>query len=165
MLYLLDSSAVLNDFGFEFSPEHKYVTTSLAVSEFKDLRSRHLMENALQQKLLSIEESCKECQESINETTSKKGFNKLSKTDLSLLALALDLKKQGKKFILITDDYSIQNFAKILEIPFESAMRGEISKTIAFSLSCPSCGKTFPASSKQQKCPVCGSNLKRKRLE
>ena len=132
MLYLLDSSAVLNDFGFEFSPGHNYITTSLAVSEFKDLRSRHLMENALQQNLLSIEEPEKESLQSVNEAVSKKGFNKLSKTDISLLALALDLKKQGKKFILVTDDFSIQNFAKILEIPFESAMRGEIGKTISF---------------------------------
>ncbi len=165
MLYLLDSSAVLNDFGFEFLPAHKYVTTQLAVAEFKDLRSRHLMENALQQNLLSIEEPCKESLQRVNEVVSKKGFNKLSKTDFSLLALGLDLKKQGKKFILITDDYSIQNFAKILEIPFESAMRGEIGKTIAFSISCPSCGKTFPAGSKERKCSVCGSLLKRKRLE
>jgi len=163
MLYLLDSSAVLNDFGFEFSPEHNYITTSLAVSEFKDLRSRHLMENALQQNLLLIEEPEKESLQSVNETVSKKGFNKLSKTDLSLLALALDLKKQGKKFILITDDFSIQNFAKILEIPFESAMRGEISKTIAFSISCSSCGKTMPAGSKKKKCPVWESSLKRKK--
>lgn len=163
MLYLIDSSAVLNDFGFEFVPGHKYLTTPLAVGEFRDLRSRHLMENALRQNLLSIEESGKESLESIRESTSKKGFTKLSKTDLSILALALDLKKQGKKFILITDDYSIQNFAKILEIPFESAMRGEISKEISFSLSCPSCGKTMPSNSKERKCPVCGSRLKRKK--
>ena len=163
MLYLIDSSAVLNDFGFEFVPGHKYITTQLAVGEFRDLRSRHLMENALRQKLLSIEEPCKESLKSINETTSKKGFSKLSKTDLSILALAIDLKKQGKKFTLITDDYSIQNFAKILEIPFESAMRGEIGKTIAFSLSCPSCGKNMASNSKERKCPVCGSFLKRKK--
>ena len=163
MLYLLDSSAVLNDFGFEFSKEHRYISTSLAIGEFKDLRSRHLMENALQQGLLSIEEPGEESQKSVKEITSKKGFSKLSKTDLSILALALDLKKQGKKFTLITDDYSIQNFAKILEIPFESAMRGEISKEISFSLSCPSCSKTMPSSSKERKCPVCGSALKRKR--
>ncbi len=163
MLYLIDSSAVLNDFGFEFLPEHKYVTTQLAIAEFKDLRSRHLMENALQQNLLSIEESSKESLQSVTEEVSKKGFNKLSKTDFSILALALDLKKQDKKFLLITDDYSIQNFAKILEISFESAMRGEIGKTIAFSLSCPSCGKTLPSGSKEQKCPVCGSSLNRKK--
>ncbi len=132
MFYLIDSSAVLNDFGFEFAPEHEYITTSLAVREFKDLRSRHLMENALQQNLLSIEEPSKESLLAINKKVSEKGFTKLSKTDLSILALALDLKKQGKKFILITDDYSIQNFAKILEIPFESAMRGEINKEISF---------------------------------
>ncbi len=163
MFYLIDSSAVLNDFGFEFSPKNKYITTRLAVSEFRDLRSRHLMENALQQKLLSIEEPSKESQLRVNKAVSKKGFTKLSKTDLSILALAIDLKEQGKKFILITDDYSIQNFAKVFEIQFESAMRGEISKEISFFLSCPSCSKKMPSNSKERKCPVCGSNLKRKK--
>jgi len=123
------------------------------------------MENALRQSVLSIAEPKKQTLNYAGDLVAEKGFTRLSKPDLSLIALAIDLKKQGKKFILITDDYSIQNFAKILEIPFESAMRGEISKTITFSISCPSCGKTLPASSKERKCPDCGSRLRRKMLE
>jgi rRNA maturation endonuclease Nob1 len=132
MLYLLDSSAVLNDFGFEFREGERYVTTALAIEEFRDLRSRHLAENALQHGLLKILEPEKESLGLAEKTVSEKGFTRLSKTDLSILALGLDLKKQAKKFVLVTDDYSIQNFCSLLKIPFEPVIRGRISKEISF---------------------------------
>ncbi len=165
MLYLIDSSAVLNDFGFEFRPEHKYITTPLIINEFRDMRSRNLMENALQQGLLSIGDPKKETINYVEDTVAEKGFTRLSRPDLSLIALALDLKKQAREFLLVTDDFSIQNFCSVLEIPFQDAIRGKIEKEISFSLECTACKKTLEMSSKARKCPVCGSNLKRKRLE
>ncbi len=165
MLYLLDSSAVLNDFGFQFSPEHNYITTPLVIDEFKDMRSRHLMENALQHGLLRIQESKQKTIDYVEEKVAEKGFTRLSKPDLSLIALGLDLKKHGKKLLLVSDDYSVQNFCSLLKIPFQDAMRGKISQEISFSLLCPACGKAFPVSSREKKCPVCGSFLRRKRQE
>jgi len=164
MLYLIDSSAVLNDFGFEFREGQNYVTTPLAINEFKDMRSRHLMENALQQRALSIEEPTAASLRYVEETALSKGFQRLSKTDLSLIALALDFKKQGRKFVLLSDDYSIQNFCSFFKIPFKGVIRGEISSEISFSLECSGCGKAMPANSKAKKCPDCGSPLKRKKL-
>lgn len=166
MLFLIDSSAVLNDFSFEFKPEHAYITTPIVIGEFRDMRSRLLMENALSQGILSIQEPEKETLEQVESLVRSKGFDRLSKADLSLLALALDLKKQGKEFILITDDYSIQNFAKMLKIHFEAAMRGKIEAVIGFSLFCTGCGKkTFFPDSNAKKCPDCGSSLRRKKQE
>ncbi len=132
MLYLLDSSAVLNDFGFEFKPGQKYVTTPLAIAEFRDLRSRHLAENALHQGLLKILEPGPKSLELAKKRVGEKGFTKLSKTDLSILALGLDLKNQGKRFMLITDDYSIQNFCSLFQVPFEPVIRGRISGEKSF---------------------------------
>lgn len=179
MLFLIDSSAVLNDFGFEFSPGHRYVTTSLVIGEFRDMRSRHLMENALQQGLLSIAEPKQETINYVEDLVASKGFSRLSRPDISLLALGLDFKKQGKEFELVTDDYSIQNFCSLLKIPFQGAIRGEIKGEISFSLECPACGKPLPQKSlgkkvsgktlkillKAKKCPDCGAPLKKKRTE
>lgn len=163
MLYLLDSSAVLNDFSFQFKEEHSYITTPLALDEFLDLRSRHLAENALQNGLLKIKEPSNESIELIKKAVAEKGFSRLSKTDISLLGLAIDLKEQKKKFKLVSDDYSIQNFCKLLKLPFESVIRGRIKETIAFKLKCPACGKTVKKGQKAQKCSVCGSRLVRVR--
>jgi UPF0271 protein len=165
MFYLIDSSAILNDFGFSFSEENSYITTPLVIDEFRDVRSRHLMENALQQGLLRIVEPKKESTSYVEEAVEGKGFSRLSKADISLIALALDLKKQGKQFLLLSDDYSIQNFCSLLKIPFEPVIRGKIGKEISFSLVCSGCGKLFPVNSKEKKCSVCGSFLRRKRQE
>ncbi len=162
MLYLIDSSAVLNDFSFEFKPDQKYITSPLVIDEFKDVRSRHLMENALQQGLLSIGDPSGKNLNYVEDLIAKKGFNKLSKPDISLLALALDLKAEEKEFLLITDDFSIQNFCKTLEIAFEGVMRGKISREITFSVKCSACGKSFETGFKGEKCPDCGSPIRRK---
>ena len=163
MLYVIDSSAVLNDFGFQFLEGNSYVTTALVINEFKDLRSRHLMENALKIGLLSISEPKPETLDAVNKLVAKKGFTKLSKPDLSLIALGLDLRNANKKFILISDDYSIQNFCKVLKIPFESVIRGKIENEIAFSRKCSSCGSQIPPNSPQNFCPDCGFKTNEKK--
>ena len=159
MLLLLDSSAVLNDFSFQFNPKDECITTPLAFDELHDLRSRHLAENALQNGLLKIIEPGAESIKLVEKAVAEKGFSRLSKTDISLLALGLGLKGEKKKFKLVTDDYSIQNFCKLLKIPFESVIRGRIKETIAFTLKCPACGKTLKSGQKAKKCSVCGSRL------
>jgi rRNA maturation endonuclease Nob1 len=165
MLFLLDSSAVLNDFSFQFKEEHSYITTPLAFDELRDLRSRHLALNALQNGLLKIKEPGAESIKLVEKKVAEKGFSRLSKTDISLLALGLDLKKEKKKFRLVSDDYSIQNFCKLFKIPFESVIRGRIKETIAFALKCPACGKMVKKGQKGKKCPVCGSPLKQAKIK
>lgn len=162
MLYVLDSSAVLNDFGFEFSQGDSYVTTDLVFSEFRDMRSRHLVDNALTRGLLSIGVVEKENLNYVEDLVVEKGFNKLSGADKSILALAFGLKKDNKEFLLITDDFSIQNFCSLMEIPFEGVMRGKIGQKKAFALICSACKKAFPTDFSGKKCDVCGSNLARK---
>lgn len=162
MLYVLDSSAVLNDFGFEFSAEDSYVTTGLVLAEFRDLRSRHLVDNALKNGLLSVVEPEKQNTNYVEEFVAGKGFDKLSLADKSILSLGFSLKKQGKDFLLITDDFSIQNFCSLMEIPFEGVLRGEIGQKKAFSIFCPGCKKAFSPGFSGRKCDVCGSLLARK---
>ena len=182
MLFLLDSSAVLNDFGFSFSQQDTYMTTPLVFAELLDMRSRHLAENALQQGLLRLAEPSPESLESAKKKIYEKGFTRLSAADISLLALGLGKKKEKQKFVLVTDDYSIQNFCRLLGLPFESVIRGRISKPISFRLFCPGCGFT-PAqgpkergktpcfqdlpgpAGKAKRCPACGTPMKGKKAE
>jgi rRNA maturation endonuclease Nob1 len=163
MIFLIDSSAVLNDFGFEFSQKQPCLTTPLVVDELRDMRSRHLAENALQSGLLLLREPSEKSLESAKELTAKKGFSRLSAPDISLLALALDLQAEKKRFLLVTDDYSIQNFCSLLGMRFEGVIRGKIKAPIAFSLECHGCGQPPQKALKGGKCPVCGTLLKKVR--
>lgn len=159
MIQLLDSAAVMNNPGFSFSSEHCFITAPAIVDEFKDMRSRNLADNALRNGLLILQEPSNESAGKIRQLAEKHGFSRLSKADVSLLALALDLKKQRKKFVLLTDDYSVQNFCKLLKIKFDSVIRGKIEKTISFKKLCRGCGRQFPTNFPKKNCPDCGAEI------
>lgn len=87
---------------------------------------------------------------------------KLSETDMQLLSLALELKEQGYTPQIVTDDYSIQNVAKQLDIEFSALATLGIKRQLEWIRYCPACYKQYPADSKFKECQVCGTELKRK---
>ncbi|GEM_PF-159457 len=159
-LILLDSSAILNDYGFCFDPKRNYAMTSRIATELKDLRSRMMVDNALMLRLLSITDPCPLSLQWINDFVAKKGFEKLSAADLSLLALARELRANKEKIVLVSDDYSIQNMCKELKIPFKSVIQGRIKETIVFNKRCPACGKKYARNYRGRECENCGTQLR-----
>ncbi|MDH7557274.1 MAG: ribonuclease VapC [Candidatus Bathyarchaeota archaeon] len=88
----------------------------------------------------------------------------LSDADLQVLALALELKSQGCTPLVATDDYSIQNVANQMGIPFASLATFGIRFRLQWIRYCPACHKRYPANYKYGKCEICGTELKRKPL-
>jgi UPF0271 protein len=88
----------------------------------------------------------------------------LSEADLQVLALALELKARGCSPLIATDDYSIQNVAKQVEIAFAPLATFGIRRRLQWLRYCPACHKTYAASYRSSKCEVCGTQLKRKPL-
>ncbi len=86
----------------------------------------------------------------------------LSKTDLQVLALALDFKAKGFTPQIVTDDYSIQNVATQMEIDFVSLATFGISRLLEWMRYCPACHREYPADYNSKECTVCGTALKRK---
>ena len=86
----------------------------------------------------------------------------LSKTDIELLAIASELKAEGCKPQIITDDYSIQNVAAQLGIEFVPLATFGISRLLEWIRYCPACHRKYPADYKSTTCEVCGTDLKRK---
>lgn len=89
----------------------------------------------------------------------------LSRTDLQILALALQLKTENRSPLIITDDYSIQNVAKHLGIEYASLATFGIRVPIKWTRYCPACRQKYPADYKIKYCRVCGMELKRKPLK
>jgi len=86
----------------------------------------------------------------------------LSETDLQILALALELKKEGYTPQIVTDDYSIQNVATQLGIEFVSLATFGIRRLLEWVRYCPACHREYPADYNSTICSVCGTTLKRK---
>jgi UPF0271 protein len=86
----------------------------------------------------------------------------LSATDHQLLALGLQLSEEGKRPLIWTDDYSVQNMADRLGFKYKSLATQGIKKQIIWTLYCPGCKRRFKEQQTDNACPFCGTVLKRK---
>jgi UPF0271 protein len=82
--------------------------------------------------------------------------------DALLLSLGLQLKSEGLKPVIVTDDYSIQNVSDRLGIGFRALTTHGIKRQFEWTIYCPGCRRTFPAPQPDGVCPVCGTELKRR---
>ena len=87
----------------------------------------------------------------------------LSQNDIDLVALALELKKEGKDVLVCTYDMSVQNIANHLGLKFWGEKK--IKKRIEWAFRCRGCGKIYSNKKleelKLEECEVCGSELRR----
>ena len=86
----------------------------------------------------------------------------LSKADLQILALGLDLKLKGISPTIVSDDYSIQNIAEHLGINYTFLATLGITYKFNWSIYCPACFRRYVHNYKGRLCEVCGTKLKRK---
>jgi endoribonuclease Nob1 len=86
----------------------------------------------------------------------------LSDADREVLALAMDLKLEGKEPVVVSDDYAIQNLADHLRISHSSLANFGIVHRFDWIMYCPACFRRYRPPEK--KCRVCGTELKRKVL-
>ena len=102
LYYVLDASAFIN--GFEPKSQFNF-TVSLITDEVKDLKSKILLDQAIEEGKIIIKEPKEEFIKELNETISKSGDDlRLSEADKKLLALALDLKCENENIKVLTDD-------------------------------------------------------------
>ncbi len=152
MLYLIDAGFLIN--GADFNSIDEFVTVPSVFNEFKELSFRLMAETALREEKLRIVEPK---QFFLKKISNNPNASRLSKPDKDLVAVALEFKKQGKKFVVVTDDFALQNFLTLNNIQFVSVMQGRIKKTIKFEFKCSQCGKKFSTSKKT--CDVCGGKI------
>jgi UPF0271 protein len=101
--------------------------------------------------------------ERIVETSKELGESKaLSKADLQVIALALELKSKEQKPTIVTDDYAIQNVAEHLELNYSSLATLGIVYEFNWTIYCPACFKEYQQEYRLLTCEVCGTKLKRK---
>ncbi|MGD2201261.1 MAG: hypothetical protein PVJ38_06505, partial [Candidatus Bathyarchaeota archaeon] len=86
----------------------------------------------------------------------------LSKADVQVLALGLQLKAAGATPIIVSDDYAVQNVADRLNIEFKGLTTTGIKRRYRWITYCPGCKKTFHEPEGGNSCPVCGTELKRR---
>jgi endoribonuclease Nob1 len=158
-VYVLDSTAFYA--GIPYQGNGRYYTTYLVLEEVK----HHSVGSSLIHTRVQVTEPSPDSVTKVRTTASKTGdITALSDTDVSLLALALDLKANELGTRLVSDDFAVRNVAEVLGIPLsETAMKGGEWKNISWKLYCKGCSKQY-TNPKLTECPVCGTKLVRKTI-
>ena len=155
--YVLDSTAFYA--GIPYQGSGRYYTTYLVLEEVK----HHNVGSSFIQTRVMVTEPSPGSVNRVKTTAAKTGdIGALSQTDISLLALALDLKGSDGGANLISDDFAVRNVAEVLSIPLAAtSMKGGEWKNISWKIFCRGCGKTY-TNPRLTVCPVCGTQLVRK---
>jgi len=148
MAFVLDATAIRS--GMTIAGEGWFTTPSV-INEIR--LGRQGKDMALLADLsITVKSPSDDYVDRVRSAAEKTGdINRLSGTDIDILALALEL--DGT---LITDDYSVQNIASILKLQYKTALTG-IREIIHWTYRCRGCGKFFEK--EQTDCPVCGSEI------
>jgi len=155
-IYIIDSSAIFSGKNLIF-PNADLYTTPGVQQEFspggKDYRRFQLLTEIGMHIQSPSSEYIHHTQKIIEQQGEQ---HRLSPTDIELIALAYELHKTSQKKVqLLTDDYSIQNIAKTMNIPYLPINQKGITKKFKWATRCPACGKTYQASI--EICQICGS--------
>ena len=143
------------------------MSTCYTTPKVLDEVSHHEVEEAKIQSLidigrLNVIEPTLDSINVVTDSSTRSGdISQLSQTDISVLALALQLKNQGLDIFTVSDDFAVENSARLLDIPITPIITRGIKKVVKWITYCRGCGKVFK-NKRIVSCDVCGTELKRK---
>jgi Predicted nucleic acid-binding protein, consists of a PIN domain and a Zn-ribbon module len=152
--YIADSAVFIMGSGIE---PYRIITIPSVVNELKSSEAAmrfdlaresgarvEMPEDSFREKILQVANETKDCEE-------------LSSTDIDILAKALEYKGSS---VLLTDDYAVQNVAKVLRLEVKPVAQKRIKDVLVWQKQCTGCRRKFDSG---DVCPVCGSPLKKRR--
>jgi UPF0271 protein len=156
--FIIDTSVVLSGKPIVLD-KVDMITTPAVPEEMTPGSLDYVAFQLLHEKGLIIRPPSEESKDEIIKATEETGDrDRLSPADIEILALALDINKDGDEAVILTDDYSIQNVANTLNIKFQGFSQKEITKKFKWLYRCPGCKKQFKEPIKI--CPICGTRTK-----
>lgn len=162
LIFVVDTSALVGKLSYA-ATEAQLATTPAVLDEMKRKKLDDVVQTLLDSGKLRVIEPTISAIDVVTAAATKLGdLQYLSEPDQQLLALAIDLTKQGYQAVVLTDDYAVQNIASALSIRFSSVGERGIRETIKWKTYCPGCSRRFPKSTKGEECPQCGTPLKRR---
>jgi len=115
------------------------------VTEIKDIKSELSLQDALENKQITIKEPSTRDIEEVEKVITRSGdLLRLSDVDKGVIALAVKLKRDDLSPTVVTDDYSIQNVLKIMGISFRSVLTRGIEDVVGWIKFCKGCKKHIP---------------------
>ncbi len=171
-ILVFDTNIFLRGIDFNFFKERIFTTPEIIdeiqVKRYKDKNRNiiHRIEVAVELGKLIIKRANENYINIVDAKSKLTGdINALSKADVNLIALALELMDtHNQEIVLYTNDYSMENLCSELKIKFMPLFREGIKEKILFEIYCPYCKTIFKPKDFNKICEMCGSKLKRRPL-
>ncbi|MFQ5762002.1 MAG: NOB1 family endonuclease [Candidatus Bathyarchaeia archaeon] len=164
-LLVLDTSAFIMGLDAAYVDSPSY-TTPAVVKEIHARSAQLRLTVAMEAGKLTILTPSRQMLKIARSASTQLGDRRsLSEADLSVIALALELKAGEGDVLLVSDDYAVQNVAHHLQISHTGLSTRGITSKIRWVLRCRSCGKLLPSTAQYETCPVCGGPISRKAAE
>lgn len=161
--YILDASAFIN--GFQIKSDNNFTVPEIT-AEIKDFESRLLFDSAIDEGKLMIQDVPLLYTDYVHDIISKSGdILRLSLPDKKLIALAYMLSQEGRNVMVISDDYTIQNSLKIMNIPFSGILTEGIKEIYNWKKVCEGCKREYDKDYPFEDCEICGSKIFKKRIK
>lgn len=161
--YILDASAFIN--GFKIISDNNFTVPEIS-AEIKDFKSKLNFDMAIEEGKLSIQDVPSEYISSVNDIISGSGdILRLSLPDKKLISLAYMLHEKGRNVKVISDDYTIQNTLKIMNIPYSGVITEGIKGIYNWKKVCEGCKKEYDDDYPFDDCEICGSKIFKKRIK
>ncbi len=161
--FVLDTTAIIARWPL-YAPRGELYTTSLVVGEVRDQYSREGLELALALGRLQVRDPKPATLGRVEREAARVGLHvTLSRTDISVVALALELAREGRRVVVVSDDYAVENLAGLLGLEFQPVRTRGISRVEVYEAVCPACGYRSRRPG-ERVCPVCGTRLVRVRV-
>jgi len=159
-VYVLDAAGIFA--GLPLQAPSPFYTTPSVVEEVKDENSRRILEKSTSLGRLEVRRPSREFLEEARRIASELGVEfSLSRTDVEVLALALELKASGLDVAVITDDYMLQNASAYAGLKYMPVKTTGIRGVRRYEVYCPACGYK-PSEFVSGICPRCGHSLARR---
>ena len=121
---------------------------------------------ALEEGRLCIQDVPYEYISRVNDIISVSGdILRLSIPDKKLISLAYMLREKGHDVKVISDDYTIQNTLKIMEIPYSGVITEGIKGIYNWKKICEGCKREYDEDYPFDDCEICGSRIFKKRIK
>jgi len=151
MRFVLDATAIRS--GMVITDEHEWFAPASVIEELR-LGKVARDVGLLTELTLKVHSPDRIWIEKVKAAAGSTGdIFRISKTDIDILALAMELNAT-----IITDDYSIQNCARTLNVPFQTGVLDGIKEVFHWTYRCRGCGRTFDK--EHEDCPICGSDIR-----
>ncbi len=161
--YVLDASAFIN--GFKIDSKNNFTVPEIT-AEIKDFESRLAFDMAIDEGKLVIQDVPSKYLSCVNDIISESGdILRLSLPDKKLISLAYMLSEQGENVKVISDDYTIQNTLKIMNIPYSGIITDGIKGIYNWKKVCEGCKKEYGDDYPFDDCEICGSKIYKKRIK